>query len=274
MIIEWEKIEPFFESEDPTVIESCRIIKAGDIIDHNLQHRLLGANHEKPRDLAGLFAKTKGGVGKYKFAYYCPSAYSNPNCQKPLYKNVTKTQFLTFFKALQSRFSYEVDNYEDPSFPQTPEEMEWFCKDCLVAIKEEEKEVNEYFRKNHIDEFILTWLTPLDDWKIPSSYPKMSSSLFADLKAEIHRFSIEYMHHIKNLGYDQYLKTPIWRVISWYVKRLSNFRCRLCASGGKLITHHSNYKRIFHEIFYYQEDLVCLCHDCHEHHHHKKEVRL
>ena len=66
--------------------------------------------------------------------------------------------------------------------------------------------------------------------------------------------------------YDQYLKTPLWRIISNKVKYNAHFKCERCGSPNDLETHHNSYEFKGVEFLKF-EDLSCLCHSCHQKQH-------
>lgn len=69
---------------------------------------------------------------------------------------------------------------------------------------------------------------------------------------------------IVSLDYNQFLATPYWRAISWFIKRSSYKQCRRCGKrGGILHVHHKTYKNHGDEL-HHLEDLVCLCNNCHK----------
>lgn len=65
------------------------------------------------------------------------------------------------------------------------------------------------------------------------------------------------------MNYDQYLKTPLWRIISNKVKYNAHFKCERCGSPNNLETHHNSYEFKGVEFLKF-EDLSCLCHSCHQ----------
>lgn len=55
---------------------------------------------------------------------------------------------------------------------------------------------------------------------------------------------------------------------SYIKKKEAGFRCELCNGEKNLEVHHRTYENHGYEWFN-QDDLICLCHDCHETHHKK-----
>lgn len=75
----------------------------------------------------------------------------------------------------------------------------------------------------------------------------------------------------KNFDYHSYFTTKHWLNLK---RRLivNNYhkKCYVCGKTSKLLIHHLNYKRLWHErVFYYfgigiVGDVVIVCFDCHE----------
>ena len=72
--------------------------------------------------------------------------------------------------------------------------------------------------------------------------------------------------HIRGMKYHDFLKTPYWRIISFYIKNYVKSECTLCSSEKNLVVHHPNYS--FHGCeINNMESLVVLCDSCHKKHH-------
>src|SRR5258708_7036716 len=63
-----------------------------------------------------------------------------------------------------------------------------------------------------------------------------------------------------NLEYQDYLSNRRWRELSRRVWRRDDGRCQFCF-GRATEVHHLTYDHIFNEP---DEDLVCICRDCHQ----------
>jgi hypothetical protein len=68
------------------------------------------------------------------------------------------------------------------------------------------------------------------------------------------------------LEYQEYLQTPYWKKASDEVKRRAGYRCQVCNSDKALETHHRSYEHRGNEMEHL-EDLICLCHECHDRFH-------
>lgn len=70
----------------------------------------------------------------------------------------------------------------------------------------------------------------------------------------------EVKHYIKQIGYENYLKTPLWK----YNRKITMFNkekeCIMCSSKEKIEVHHLTYKNIGFEK---DNELCYLCNDCH-----------
>lgn len=63
------------------------------------------------------------------------------------------------------------------------------------------------------------------------------------------------------MPYRDYLGTDEWSDRRRTVIRRADFKCQVCASGGRLHVHHRTYARRGVERI---EDMIALCPDCHE----------
>lgn len=68
--------------------------------------------------------------------------------------------------------------------------------------------------------------------------------------------------YIKAMDYKDFLKTPYWKAISDHAKYQVRYRCQICNSTHRLVTHHRNYAIHGQEHAYLQELLV-ICNECH-----------
>lgn len=66
---------------------------------------------------------------------------------------------------------------------------------------------------------------------------------------------------LRQMPYDEYIKTPEWKARSARMKQKAGGRCRVCNSPHALDTHHRTYERLGYED---PEDLTVLCRDCHQ----------
>lgn len=93
-------------------------------------------------------------------------------------------------------------------------------------------------------------------WRIQDKKEKKLSELF-----------------LKKIKYESFLQTLYWQVISWKVKKLANFRCKICNSPDNLNTHHRSYT--YHGLEHrHLKDLICICNKCHELFHNIKHGRI
>ena len=66
--------------------------------------------------------------------------------------------------------------------------------------------------------------------------------------------------------YHVYLASPEWRKVSEAVKAKAGYRCQVCNSPKQLETHHRSYRWVGQDADH-MEELICLCHECHQRHH-------
>lgn len=86
------------------------------------------------------------------------------------------------------------------------------------------------------------------------------------LWAAIDENTMKYMVNATEGGYSMFLNTAYWKTVAEEVKRRAGYRCQLCNSEDDLNVHHRCYEHKGTEILH-MNDLICLCHKCHEHHH-------
>lgn len=70
---------------------------------------------------------------------------------------------------------------------------------------------------------------------------------------------------LKGLPYKEYLLTPHWKERRNAALSQAGHKCQLCAAPTDLQVHHNSYERLWSELL---SDLVVLCDECHERHHH------
>lgn len=70
------------------------------------------------------------------------------------------------------------------------------------------------------------------------------------------------LQELKDMPYQEYLKTPEWQARRKQHLRSVGYRCQVCnASGVLLDVHHRTYERRGEEHY---KDLIALCRNCHE----------
>lgn len=62
-------------------------------------------------------------------------------------------------------------------------------------------------------------------------------------------------------SYYEFLKSPAWRKISKECKALAGYLCKNCQKGGILTAHHKSYPNCWYQTK--QDQLECLCQECH-----------
>ena len=61
--------------------------------------------------------------------------------------------------------------------------------------------------------------------------------------------------------YQQYMASEKWKVKRSLILKRDGDRCQTCLSSEDLECHHKTYERLGDEL---PEDLITLCHECHE----------
>ena len=74
---------------------------------------------------------------------------------------------------------------------------------------------------------------------------------------------------LRSLPYSQYLITDHWASIRKKARARDGNRCRLCNSSERLNVHHRTYERLGCEQ---DDDVITLCHACHENFHDNREL--
>ena len=66
-----------------------------------------------------------------------------------------------------------------------------------------------------------------------------------------------------NILYKDFLKTKYWECVS-QEKKMRFTKCQLCGKTDGLQVHHNSYEHHGYEHQFIDEDLTCLCKDCHK----------
>lgn len=74
---------------------------------------------------------------------------------------------------------------------------------------------------------------------------------------------------LREMDYQQFLNTGYWKILSAHIKAKNNHSCQLCGAKTNLEVHHITYEHRGCESAY-QDDLACLCHNCHAKEHEKE----
>ena len=69
--------------------------------------------------------------------------------------------------------------------------------------------------------------------------------------------------HIKDMEYNDFLKTTYWKGVALAVKERDGKKCAICGGTDNLSAHHLTYRNHGDEI-HHLEDLQCVCQRCHE----------
>lgn len=129
-------------------------------------------------------------------------------------------------------------------------------KKAYKDYKKKRSKKNKRFEKEKADYCVYL------DSTIPF---KPDQQMFFRMKSffEIHENGV-FLEKLRKLEYKKFLKTPYWKIISFYVRWLARFKCRLCGNEGDLEVHHKRYDSRGKEVFFWRQDLICVCLDCHD----------
>jgi len=76
-----------------------------------------------------------------------------------------------------------------------------------------------------------------------------------------------YLKKLKEMPYNDYLKTMHWKIIKYFITYRANYKCQLCGTSKDILNvHHNTYKNRGEEKL---EDLIVLCKKCHKTFHNK-----
>ena len=145
------------------------------------------------------------------------------------------------------------------------------CQNCRDKEAEKERKNQEVQKiknqitiSNNTEYYIDTYLDPFSSWNKDANLRQA----FYKIEGDFYKCNVgEIEDFIKNMSYDEFLETPFWKAISYFVKYRSKFKCEVCNSNEKLVTHHKTYENHGKEISCFKDDLICLCSNCHEKYH-------
>jgi hypothetical protein len=79
--------------------------------------------------------------------------------------------------------------------------------------------------------------------------------------------SCPYPEYTTFESYEEYLKSELWRLISYEYKKAAGFKCEKCDSKINLQVHHYTYDHVGEEYGHGHQDCIVLCRQCHEREH-------
>lgn len=148
---------------------------------------------------------------------------------------------------------------------------EVICANCSDIMKENMKQKEEKLKldekieklnctRNNTENFIYSYLDINKSW-IPSV--KIKKRFYEIYSNSFNTNLEEIKNHICEMSYTDFLQTPYWKAIADYTKLKSEFKCQLCNSTKKLVTHHRTYEH--HGLEHLNlSDLIVLCDNCHK----------
>lgn len=236
-------------------LECDGFIAEGDIITKEMTELFLNYKVLKISALFTQYPNRNNSPPKYSVDVVCSF------CSDNALVIFSKTRYLQYFKDS----IYEMEN------PYDDDRIAWKCQDCSLIYEEERKRIKEREQQAYQLDIIQRkkeiWEVVENYWLNPNHPCSFKALEFINLPKMFHLIEHELAEKIGSLPYSEYLKTPLWKLTAWYVKKRAKFKCRLCNSSENLHTHHSTYKRKGYEYDYWNEDLICICNDCHKNHH-------
>lgn len=203
-----------------------------------------------------------------------------------IYKNANKTEFMKCFDIL-SKGEHASDYMITLQCIECKEEFvehlskihlfsmlrdishnknEYICKNCKRELNKLDDEKFRALKEEQKTRIFETYLNPCCSWnKGVKTYEKINEIKNYLVFVEMDEIK-DYIHKI---GYQQYLKTPLWNAVAEYKKQRTK-HCQLCGTVNNLNVHHSSYNHIGFEI-YNLNDLIVLCKECHYKFHDKIE---
>lgn len=142
------------------------------------------------------------------------------------------------------------------------------CNGCTIACSNA-KEIKPRVIKDRTDEYINKYIVSEFNRNdiTEESYHELSCgflSIFTDESVNKDLVAKK----ILSLSYEDFLKTYYWNIITRYLKKQANEKCRVCDGGGILHVHHRTYDTHGYEADNLI-DLIVLCEDCHAKFHDK-----
>lgn len=112
----------------------------------------------------------------------------------------------------------------------------------------------------HMESLVTHLCQPNDEFKV-----RFNDFYETEIFTLIENFNlrIDYANYLP-VNYNDFLRTPYWKIIACWVKEIANDRCQICNSKIRLNVHHKTYDHHFDEHNWFKEDLICLCNKCHE----------
>lgn len=187
--------------------------------------------------------------GKYYFEFLCA------DCHKILVDLISKTDVIYYC----TRHKRGINRgFVDCTYRRCPE-----CEERLRQKEEcERKKQEEFLATKHGQTVFFETHYLIQGFARSDEYKNM---------LEVYRAADEHdiALNITDMPYYEFLKTRMWKILSAHIKEKYGNACAVCSSKVKLATHHRSYEHHGYELLF-QDDLICLCEDCHSKFHDKK----
>lgn len=182
-------------------------------------------------------------------------------CGSLMIKVMTKTdalKYLSLTKSERYAMAYEKLIYCN----------KFICDSCLRKLEEERKKMlddqDALMKKQKSEDtqsYIEKYLNP--NKRFPSN---VSWRNRVDTIINMNGVDEDVIKdYIKNMPYQDFLKTAYWTTISTHKKYKVAYKCSICGGKTNLSTHHATYARhgYEHRASVINEDLIVLCQNCH-----------
>lgn len=144
-------------------------------------------------------------------------------------------------------------NEENGNYDYPPIFAGCICDDCLLEEKDESCVGEDY------------------QWAVPgNNLGKINTKMFWQLIEscdEYQGWEQRLSQRLLALSYSEFLTTPYWKTVSFFVKSKYRWMCANCSDRNALSVHHKTYKNHGMEHRKWDTDLICLCSDCHQKEH-------
>lgn len=232
-----------------------RLIKDGETIDFDLLKIMASA---KKKNIEKVFEK-KNNLPRTGYSYVVE--IQCPDCNSMNTKMVSKAKFFEIIDCIKENVKADI----------------LCCEHCKgkrkIAKAKQDKISHENFTKRQekeCEEYIKHNLSPnMTFAKDVVSSVKIFTIMHPGLYDK--RFFDKIENAVKELSYDDFLKTPFWDGVRNYKLKKADYCCELCGGKGVLNVHHKTYENHGREFNKYvaDSDLIVLCRNCHEKFHDK-----
>lgn len=240
-MVDYELFKKILSENDDGYIED------GDFID-NRTFRLLALS--PINKMRTLFKKGSGKNNSEPKQYHVE--LQCPKCKQMYLLTLSFSKLYEYMRAFTGSKSYKNDLH---------------CERCQLINsqqkREQEKEAKEQYLvrlEERTQNYIETYLNPDIRWKKGTPWHEK----WEEVTQDVNRTKVA--EYIQSMDYHDFLNTLYWKTIA-EKKKYRDKKCAVCNSTENLNVHHRTYEHHGQELRYMWQDLVCLCHECHEKYH-------